>query len=164
MKEIFSVVKKRTTGVSGEMLVVHSCPKCGYEWIIGVTVDSDMMWEDNCPSCYGEGADSLRYLNCTPHAINLWLNSGLQIELLPSGWLPRCKQERKVLIEGLVPINTCSFGEIEDLPELESGTYLICSAIVAQAAKEINRDDIVVPDDIERLNLWKPRMPFMKKS
>ena len=50
----------------------------------------------------------------------------------------------------IIPLVTTVWGNIENLPEQEDGTMYIVSSIVASAAIEAGRDDILVPADFVR--------------
>ena len=76
------------------------------------------------------------FVNCTPHTINL--NDGNSFE--PSGVLPRVASSFTDFKNGI-----CQqvFGELTGLPEAQTGTVLIVSAMVLAAASD--RDDLVAP-------------------
>lgn len=95
----------------------------------------------------------MKLINLTPHEITLILEGG-ELYIPPTGTVARCTTNRvtvgEVEIEGFkVPINKTEFGEVENLPQPEEGTYFIVSAIVAQAMAG-KRDDLLIPDDAVR--------------
>ncbi|NNG67530.1 hypothetical protein [Caldanaerobacter subterraneus] len=95
----------------------------------------------------------MKLVNLTPHEITLILEGG-ELHIPPSGTVARCTTNRvtveEVHIDGLkIPINKTEFGEVENLPEPEEGTYFIVSAIVAQAMSG-KRSDLLIPDDAVR--------------
>ena len=79
----------------------------------------------------------LKFVNATPHPIVL--NDGRVFE--PSGILPRVSQEISEFDGDLIA--TQSFGEVEGLPEPETGVVYIVSAMVLSACKD--RTDLVAP-------------------
>lgn len=68
-----------------------------------------------------------------------------------TGGIPRCtsSEEDCAPVDG-VPTISVKFGEIENLPDYTEGTFLIVSAIVANAARECGRQDVLVPSRIVR--------------
>ena len=79
----------------------------------------------------------IKLINATPHPIQL--NNGEVFE--PSGILPRVSQEISDFDSNLIA--TQSFGEIQGLPEPETGVVYIVSALVLSAASD--RNDLVAP-------------------
>ena len=79
----------------------------------------------------------VRFVNATPHAIQL--NDGRVLE--PSGIIPRVSQTISEFDEN--GIATQSFGEVEGLPEPETGVVYIVSSLVLSACKD--RTDLVAP-------------------
>lgn len=67
------------------------------------------------------------------------------------GPFPRCttSEEECAMVDG-VPTISVVFGEVENLPAMEDGTFLVVSAIVANAAKEQGRQDVLVPSRVVR--------------
>lgn len=91
----------------------------------------------------------MKILNCTPHDITIVKDNGVT-EIIPvSGIIPRLEQEDIVVgeVEG-IPITKVAYGENKDLPEKEEDTFLIVSALVANANKD--RDDLLIPGGLVR--------------
>lgn len=94
---------------------------------------------------------NIKLVNCTPHDVNLITKNG-NITFPRSGIIPRLT-EQQVKINSInsngieIDIMQKSFLEPEGLPEPQEGTIYIVSALVAGA---VNRDDIVIPNDIVR--------------
>lgn len=102
--------------------------------------------------------------NLTPHAINIIdpccceynprtrsysLNSEIVIlqTIEPEGGnIPRCatSEVEQSPIDG-IPTISLEFGKVENLPAQESDTWLIVSAIVANAGRAIGRTDLLIP-------------------
>ena len=79
------------------------------------------------------------FVNCTPHAIVL--NDGRRFE--PSGSIARVAQTVSEFDED--GIATQSFGNVTGLPEPQSDTIYIVSAMVLGRAQAEGRSDIVAP-------------------
>ena len=79
-----------------------------------------------------------KFINLTPHTITI--NNGTQYH--PSGKVARVENKFSNFCCG---ISKVFYGEIENLPEPEDGTYYIVSAMVLAAAKEKGRTDVVAP-------------------
>jgi hypothetical protein len=94
----------------------------------------------------------MQLVNLTPHEIII-VRDGERLAVPPSGVVARVAATRRVVatidVDGMViPVNRVEFGQVENLPEPQAGTWYIVSAIVAQAVPE--RDDLVIPDDAVR--------------
>jgi hypothetical protein len=94
----------------------------------------------------------MRLINLTPHEITI-VREDNKIVLPPSGTIARVATTRRVVttieVDGMtIPVHRVEFGQVENLPEPQPGTWYIVSAIVAQAAP--GRDDLVIPDDAVR--------------
>jgi hypothetical protein len=94
----------------------------------------------------------MRLINLTPHEITI-VREDNKIVLPPSGTIARVATTRRVVatieVHGMtIPVHRVEFGQVENLPEPQPGTWYIVSAIVAQAAP--GRDDLVIPDDAVR--------------
>jgi hypothetical protein len=85
-----------------------------------------------------------KFINLTPHTVNVM---GLSIE--PSGQVARCKEISEVFgyFAGVQMINR-TYGEVEDLPEPQSGVVYIVSALVRMALPD--RWDLASPGDLIR--------------
>ena len=87
-------------------------------------------------------------INLTPHAISLADQAGEIIAAYaPSGEVARVSTTRKVVgsVDGADIVRTV-FGEVLGLPASQEGVFLLVSSLVAQAAKEMGRGDIIAPD------------------
>lgn len=98
----------------------------------------------------------MRLVNLTPHPIVICDRDGAPQVTLPACPTPaRCSTERVLVgtaeMEGLtVPLTKVRYGAVENLPEPESGTLYIVSAIAAAAAKSMGRTDVAIVDDTVR--------------
>lgn len=90
-------------------------------------------------------------INLTPHTLNVMDAAGNCILTVPaSGQLARCRQVTTPgapveVEETLIPTGANQFGEIQGLPDPQEGTLLFVSALVATAAWEQGRNDVVCP-------------------
>ncbi len=85
--------------------------------------------------------DGVEFVNLCPHTINIWTDDGI-IDVLPSGTLARCTEERTVVnsISG-IQIDKAVFGDVTGLPEYSTPHRIyIVSALVAQAVKGTRYD------------------------
>lgn len=57
---------------------------------------------------------------------------------------------REIAPTGICPVMAVESGEIENLPEASEGTWLIVSAMVANAGRAQGRHDLLVPARIVR--------------
>jgi hypothetical protein len=111
----------------------------------------------------------VKFRNLTPHAVHIVdpacaefdprtrsskLNGErkLVMTLAPEGGPPpRCStKEVELGVWGGVPIIGVEFGSVEGLPPAEDGTFLIVSAIAANAAKAQGREDVLIPARLVR--------------
>ena len=98
----------------------------------------------------------LNIINLTPHDVVLINAAGAEIIFCKSNNPVRVvetsiPQAGREINDGIViPTISSEWGEIENLPEREDDTMYIVSSIVAAAATEIGRDDILVPADFIR--------------
>ena len=105
-------------------------------------------------------------INCTPHAVTIISTNDCEydarkrcytlkgdaevlFEYIPSGIIPRVSMTQEVLgeVDG-VTLKRNTYGQIENLPPYEEGTFLIVSAMCAQACSD--RDDLLIPTDMVR--------------
>ena len=93
-----------------------------------------------------------KIINLTPHACNIYReeNDTLLISVPASGKLARCTEEvhehYPISVEGIeVATGSKTFGEIENLPEPDAANLYFVSAVVATAAWEQGRTDVVCP-------------------
>lgn len=88
--------------------------------------------------------------NLTPHTINIAAEDGAIVKSYVSEGIARAKQTQEVVgeVDG-VELVSMRFGEPEDLPDYQEGTYLVVSIITANAAKAIGRrvDDLLITAD-----------------
>jgi hypothetical protein len=84
-------------------------------------------------------------INCTPHTIKLADAAGeITATFEPSGNLPRVSTTQEVVgIVSGAEIKRTIMGEVTGLPNPVEGVWLLCSTLVAQAAK---RSDVIAPD------------------
>ena len=105
-----------------------------------------------------EGEDIMNIINCTPHVLNIIVGDKV-IDLAPSGVIPRVSVKSElsesILISGTeVPVYQDTYGELNDLPEQQEGTFLVVSRLVAAAAK--GRPDLLVPGALIRNEAGQP--------
>lgn len=106
-------------------------------------------------------------VNLTPHTINLYLITDCEevvkgtyksltlkegakpLIVYPSKGVARATSKRELVYTiNNIPVYTTTYGEPEGLPEPVPNTYLIVSAITAQAAK--GRHDLIIVDGAVR--------------
>lgn len=91
--------------------------------------------------------ESDKIINLTPHDVNIVDEDGNIIKTFEkSGDVARCVEEASLMgsINGIDCFDV-DFGEIEDLPPEETGTFYIVSAIIKRAGDDIGRQDLLVP-------------------
>lgn len=104
-----------------------------------------------CPNC---GGGMVKLINLTPHTVNLYVAVGNREDaaifaIPPTGTIARCSVQREMLGRvGGSPVYRPAYGEVEELPPPEPGTYYLVSALVAQACPD--RHDLLIPDDTIR--------------
>ena len=85
-------------------------------------------------------------INKTPHALNLIVDGrSITIEptLPPARVAENCKQIAILSVDGAdIAVTQKAYGEIENLPDPESDTYYVVSALVAGRVPE--RDDVLI--------------------
>ncbi len=91
----------------------------------------------------------MKFVNLTPHEINIYKGDALIKTVLASGTVARCEQREEVLgkIDGIF-ITKQVFGEVYGLPDQEEGVAYIVSRIVAEAFPI--RDDLYIPGPMVR--------------
>ncbi len=93
----------------------------------------------------------MNIINCTPHVVNVVVGDKV-IDLAPSGVI---ELSESILISGTeVPVYQDTYGELNDLPEQQEGTFLVVSRLVAAAAK--GRNDLLVPGALIRNEAGQP--------
>ena len=100
-------------------------------------------------------ATEIKFVNCTPHVVDIVREDGSILSIEPSGVVPRCTQMEDEIasIYGIV-VTRQTFGKVIDLPEPEIGVYLIVSRLVAAAVK--GRKDLLVPGPLVRDEKGQP--------
>ena len=93
-------------------------------------------------------------INLTPHTINIVVPSGT-IDIPTSGTIARCSQSNEVVGEvNGISVTRQSFGEVENLPAEQEGTYYLVSRLVAAACPE--RHDLLIPGPLVRNEAGQP--------
>jgi hypothetical protein len=88
----------------------------------------------------------MKLVNLTPHVINI-----VGLDPIESSGLARVVENKeKVDTTNGIEINSVEYKNIEGLPAPEKNTYYIVSIYVANAAKEIGREDVLYPGDLLR--------------
>lgn len=99
---------------------------------------------------------SIKYVNITPHAINLIGVDGSMVDTIyPSGVVARVDAEYKnfVCVDG-IEFKTVVYGKVANVPESAGGTVFIVSAMVRDALYD--RYDIASPGELVRDAEGKP--------
>ncbi len=100
---------------------------------------------------------SIKFINLTPHALNIKLEDGNVLTIEPSGKVARVAAElEKVCVINGIKMTKAHLGEIVDLPDSKQGVIYIVSSIVREAIKNKGRDDIVSPGKLIRNNEGHP--------
>jgi hypothetical protein len=92
----------------------------------------------------------MKFINCTPHPVMVVGSDNQVILTLPKGdVVPRLSETTKVVevING-IDITETIFGDIQDLPEPQTGVFLVVSRLVLSACKD--RTDLLVPNGVVR--------------
>jgi len=88
-------------------------------------------------------------INLTPHQLNIKTQKGSIVNIEPSGTIARVAQSEERFGEVKdIEVTKLLFGEVEELPEADFGTYYIVSRIVASAAS--HRSDLLTPGQLIR--------------
>lgn len=102
----------------------------------------------------------MNIVNLTPHALNIACKRGSNLVIEPSGPAARLREE--VLFQRTltptrgwgeyreIAVSVKATTEIVNLPEPVEGTCYVVSALVAKAAVEQGRDDVLCPGDLVR--------------
>ena len=92
----------------------------------------------------------MKFINLTPHAINVFDDGGnIILSLPPSGEVARVASNRELVGHlGPVPVFKTVFGDVVGLPDPRPDTVFVVSTLVlsALAQKGVTRDDVVAPD------------------
>jgi hypothetical protein len=91
-----------------------------------------------------------KFVNATPHTLNIVCADGSIREIAPSGILPRLAQVREFshVLEGIEIFQVC-MGELEGLPDVDEETVYIVSRMVLDAA-DPSRGDLLAPGELVR--------------
>ncbi len=88
----------------------------------------------------------MNLVNKTPHDINIVPTGQVLSPVLPT---PRVAQTTiQVGDIGSIPLTRKMFGDLQDLPDPIPGTLFIVNALTALAAKDLGRDDFIVPNAV----------------
>ena len=90
----------------------------------------------------------MRLINLTPHSVTI-IRDGESLVIESQG-IARCSENEEHLetinIDGInIPIVKKTYGDITGLLEPSNGTIYIVSLLVAKAASDIGRSDVVCP-------------------
>jgi len=90
-----------------------------------------------------------KFMNATPHTLNIVCEDGSIREMAPSGILPRLAQVREFshVLEG-IEIFQVRMGALENLPEEDGETVYVVSRMVLDAARD--RGDLLAPGELVR--------------
>lgn len=90
-----------------------------------------------------------KFVNLTPHDVNVVKADGQIVTFPRSGNVARCAQTRKDvdLIGGII-ISVVKFGDVQDLPDPQFGVWFIVSALVRDAVP--HRKDLLSPGTLVR--------------
>ena len=93
----------------------------------------------------------MKILNCTPHALNLFLADGRKEEIPPCGIIPRIAEEtvEDDVVDG-INMSVIRNKQVENLPEPQDGVVLFVSKVCAAAAP--HSKDLVFPRKYVREN------------
>ena len=102
----------------------------------------------------------MKIVNLTPHEINIFRSMediAPMMSIPPSGIIARVSSVIKPLgdVDG-IPIFSSEFGEIVDMPNQESGTIYIVSAILLEHKSNKNRMDVFAPGELKRNEKGQP--------
>ncbi len=91
-----------------------------------------------------------KFVNATPHVLNIVCADGSILEIAPSGIVPRLAQDRYFshFLEG-IEVFCVQMGEVEGLPDVDGETVYIVSRMVLDAA-DPSRGDLLAPGELVR--------------
>jgi hypothetical protein len=102
-------------------------------------------------------ASAERIVNLTPHEVKVLGPGGETLTSYPSvgearAEAKRVEVDRLVIGPHEVPVCEIRFGQVQGVPERQSGTFCIVSRITAEAARAQGRttEDLLIPDDLVR--------------
>jgi hypothetical protein len=91
----------------------------------------------------------MKFVNLTPHDLNLINEAGEPVLVKASGMLARCAvTTKKVGTVNGIKVNESHFGEIQGLPEPEEGKIFIVSAMILTALHGTREDVLGVSEYI----------------
>ncbi len=91
----------------------------------------------------------MKFINLTPHTIDIHHSTGEITHVPPSGEVARCAEERMVVRTiGTISVEKAVYGEVTGLPDSEEGTIYIMSMRAAQGVS--GRNDVVLPGEAIR--------------
>ncbi len=97
----------------------------------------------------------MKFVNYTPHVINIVSAEGEPVLSLESSGIARCAEEAQLITEMVgVCLYDMKYGEVTGLPEPEEGTMYIVSQLVRQAIPE--RLDVASPGPLVRNDSGNP--------
>ena len=102
----------------------------------------------------------MKIVNLTPHEINIFRSMADTVPMMsipPRGIIARVSMISELYgdIDG-VPIFSFSFGDIVDMPNQESGTIYIVSAMLLEHKSMKNRMDAFAPGELKRNEKGQP--------
>lgn len=96
----------------------------------------------------------MNFVNCTPHAINVYNGETLVATFPPSGTVTRVSTFPQLIATlGSIQLFVNQYGPIVDLPAQEKNVMYIVSAMVRSAS---SRTDIVSPGELVRNEQGQP--------
>lgn len=94
-------------------------------------------------------------VNLTPHILNIHTANGMVVEVPPSGKVARCAvNSTEVSAHDGVPLFRSTMGDIQDLPDPQSGTIFVVSMVVRSAVPD--RSDVASPGVLVRNEQGQP--------
>ena len=91
----------------------------------------------------------MKFVNATPHTLNIVCVDGSIREIAPSGIVPRIAQVREIshVLDG-IEISRVQMGALENLPDEDGETVYVVSRMVLDAASD--RGDLLAPGELVR--------------
>jgi len=96
----------------------------------------------------------MKFINLTPHRLNIQREDGSFLEIPPSGEVARVSSTISCvdIIDG-IPLHETSYGEVEGLPPTKLGIVLIVSGMVESIVQRI---DVYSPGELIRDDNGRP--------
>jgi len=93
----------------------------------------------------------MKIVNLTPHDLTVYLTDDTTLTIPASGTVARVAQAYTPLGtldlgNAQVPLVATTFGTIQGLPDPQPGVLYVTSGLVAQAAWNLGRTDVLAPD------------------